>query len=436
MSWSLFRRKTLSRWTRNTIDKFDAAAYAETVSFLEALKKYYVNRYNEHDQRKEKKIDAMITAEKEKEFESLRQSHQNEAITELVKNMAETNRIIEKDARLIQKFYPIYKEPDPDHMVDFDAQFYMPAKHFLNQNIDTFYFNIGVIWSMTLILAITLYYEVLKKIVDGLSNISSRYPQADVTMFFVVSKVLAFLAQPLAIVVLLLIVSWVVRNARWKKIAARTAFVILLFTSNYFISNEVMKGWETPITTFESIQAPYDYGILLTGVTNTEMKPKDRVYFNRGADRATHTLQLYKLGLVKKVIISGGSGRLNGTGVREADDLADFLMLAGMPREDIIIENISKNTHESSVEVKKILDQIEGPKKLVLITSGYHMKRSLACFRKENLQPDHFATNPISQETRYTPDALFIPSLDAMNMWQTMLREWVGFVAYWLAGYI
>ncbi|MEJ0032640.1 MAG: hypothetical protein WDO15_20810 [Bacteroidota bacterium] len=38
---------------------------------------------------------------------------------------------------MVQKFYPIYKDPDPDHMVDFNAQFYMPAKHFLNQNIDT-----------------------------------------------------------------------------------------------------------------------------------------------------------------------------------------------------------------------------------------------------------------------------------------------------------
>jgi hypothetical protein len=123
-------------------------------------------------------INAMTnSAEKEKEFESLRQTHQNEAITELVKNMAETNRIIEKDGRLVQKFYPVYKDPDPDHMVDFDAQFYMPAKHFLNQNIDTFFFNLGVIWSMTLFLAITLYYEALKKVVDGLSNISNPLPK-------------------------------------------------------------------------------------------------------------------------------------------------------------------------------------------------------------------------------------------------------------------
>ena len=85
----------------------------------------------------------------------------------------EQNRIIETEGKLVQKIYPVYKDPDPDHMVDFDAQFYMPAKHFLNQNIDTFWFNLGVIWSMTLVLAIALYWEVLRKVIDQLSNISN-----------------------------------------------------------------------------------------------------------------------------------------------------------------------------------------------------------------------------------------------------------------------
>ncbi|HZY80638.1 MAG TPA: ABC transporter ATP-binding protein, partial [Cyclobacteriaceae bacterium] len=161
-----------------TLETYDSAVFNETSNFLEALKKYYVNRYNTADRDKEKLVKRLTnSSEQEKEFEALRQSNQNEAITELVKNMAETNRIIEKDGRLVQKFYPVYKDPEPDHMVDFDAQFYMPAKHFLNQNIDTFFFNIGVIWSMSFVLAITLYYEVLKKIVDGLSNISNPLPK-------------------------------------------------------------------------------------------------------------------------------------------------------------------------------------------------------------------------------------------------------------------
>lgn len=154
--------------------RFDSTVYQQSLTFLENLKRVYINRYNNADREKEKKIASMTnTPEKEKEFEQFRESYHNETIAELVKNTSETHRIIEKDGKLIQKIYPIYKDPDPDHIIDFDAQFYMPAKHFLNRNIDTFYFNTGVIWSMSLVLAILLYFDVLRRIIDGISNLST-----------------------------------------------------------------------------------------------------------------------------------------------------------------------------------------------------------------------------------------------------------------------
>jgi hypothetical protein len=161
-----------------TIEKYDSSVYSQTISFIDRLEKYYVKRYNKADVLKDNKVGEMTSSiEKEKKFESFRNAYQNEAITELVKNTSEAHRIIEQDGKFVQKIYPIYKDPDPDHMVDFDAQFYMPYKHFLNRNIDTYYFNLGVIWFMTLLLVITLYFEVLRKIVDGLGNISNPIPK-------------------------------------------------------------------------------------------------------------------------------------------------------------------------------------------------------------------------------------------------------------------
>jgi ABC-type multidrug transport system ATPase subunit/uncharacterized tellurite resistance protein B-like protein len=156
------------------VGKFDSAVFDNATVFLESLKKFYINRYNAADQKKEEMVKGMIdTPEKQKEFEMLRERYHNESIADLVKNTAETHRIIEKDGKLIQKIYPIYKDPDPDHRIDFNAQFYMPSKHFLNQNIDTLFFNTGVIWSMTLVLAILLYFDVLRRVIDGIGNLSN-----------------------------------------------------------------------------------------------------------------------------------------------------------------------------------------------------------------------------------------------------------------------
>jgi hypothetical protein len=154
--------------------RFDSTVYTDLNAFLEHLKQFYVKRYNAADQAKEKKIRELTnSADKEKDFELFRESYNNEAITDLVKNLAETHRIIEQDGKLIQKIYPIYKDPDPEHMVDFDAQFYMPSKHFLRTNVDTFYFNTGVIWSMTIVLAIALYFDLLRRAIDGIGNLSN-----------------------------------------------------------------------------------------------------------------------------------------------------------------------------------------------------------------------------------------------------------------------
>jgi ABC transport system ATP-binding/permease protein len=157
-----------------TVSKFDSATYQELTAFLDHLKQFYMKRYNAADKTKEKIIRELTdTPEEEKAFEKYREDYHNEAVTELVKNLTETHRIIEKDGKLIQKIYPIYKDPDPDHMVDFNAQFYMPAKHFLRANVDTFWFNTGVIWSMTLVLAIALYFDLLRIIIDGIGNLSN-----------------------------------------------------------------------------------------------------------------------------------------------------------------------------------------------------------------------------------------------------------------------
>lgn len=159
-----------------TTAHFDSTLYSETNDFLAKLSSFYIKRFNTADQKKEEKIAKMTSSpEKQKEFEQMRNAYHNETIAELVKNLGETHRIIEKDGRLIQKIFPVYKQPEPEHLVDFNAQFYMPAKHFLNSDVDTYYFNMGVIWSMTLVLALTLYYDVLRRILKLLGRVGDRF---------------------------------------------------------------------------------------------------------------------------------------------------------------------------------------------------------------------------------------------------------------------
>lgn len=153
-------------------ETFSPQVYEELTRVIDKLKRHYIDIYNKADRKKEQRVAEMMSGDA-RDFTAFKEKHHNDAISDLVKNMSETHRIIEKDRKLIQKIYPIYKDPDPDHPIDFDAQFYMPAKHFLGNDVDTFWFNTGVVWAMTSMLALFLYLDVLRRIVDAFGSLSN-----------------------------------------------------------------------------------------------------------------------------------------------------------------------------------------------------------------------------------------------------------------------
>lgn len=255
-------------------------------------------------------------------------------------------------------------------------------------------------------------------------------------MFFLLSKTLSYLIAPVVFITILMVMGVTLRNLRWRKRCLTIGLLLLLLLSNGFIVNEVSRLWELPATPMDAIQKKYQFGIVLTGVTKLNMEPADRVYFSRGADRFTHTVQLYKTGIISKIIISGGSGHLTKVRTQEADDLANAFRMFGVPQEDILIENKSKNTYESAQEIKRLFgDQVHSDNSL-LITSAFHMRRSRACFAKVGFSLDTFSTDFISHPRKLTIDALFIPQVEALVNWQILLHEWAGMVAYRMAGYI
>ncbi len=240
----------------------------------------------------------------------------------------------------------------------------------------------------------------------------------------------------MVIIGIFLLLAIAIKNIKQKSLCLYTGIGLFFFFSNDFIANEIAMLWELPPTPFTAITKKYDYGIVLTGVTRLDLQPTDRTYFGRGADRVTHTVQLYKLNLLKKVIISGGNGSLLRLGKQEADDLAAAMIVMGVPKEDIIIEKESRNTYESAKALTIMMGEKLKHSNNLLITSSYHMRRSRACFHKVDIPVDTFTTDFITHPRKYTPNVLVIPQVDALANWHILIHEWTGMIAYKLAGYI
>ena len=100
-------------------------------------------------------------------YNKFRNSYYNESLSDLVKASNEGDRIIEKDGKLIQRIYPIYNDPDNNGgLFQFRSHFYSPNKYFFNQLLDTKVVNLIIIWFMSITLYVTLYFDILKRILD------------------------------------------------------------------------------------------------------------------------------------------------------------------------------------------------------------------------------------------------------------------------------
>ena len=113
------------------------------------------------------------------------------------------------------------------------------------------------------------------------------------------------------------------------------------------------------------------------------------------------------------------------------------MVLMGVPPEKIRVEGESKNTHESARNVKEIMSQSGRQEEtFILVTSGFHMRRSLACFAREGLHVNSFSADFFSHPRYFYFNNLLIPDLEALMIWHKLFKEWVGMIAYKIVGYI
>ena len=146
----------------NTTD-FNETYAISTKEYINKLQVHYGKKLTEAENKIEHIIYSMLKTDPTL-YQRLKDQHFNESVSDIVKKRFERNRILEYKNRLIQQYHPIYQDPEPTHMLNFRTHFFAPRKYFFGYYFDTFWFNIFVVWTMTIILYITLYFDLLKKI--------------------------------------------------------------------------------------------------------------------------------------------------------------------------------------------------------------------------------------------------------------------------------
>ena len=256
-------------------------------------------------------------------------------------------------------------------------------------------------------------------------------------MFFPLSKVLGFVALPSNLVMLVALMGVALLFTRRKRLGQgmMIAGLLALAVAGWSpLGNWLMAPLEDrfPAARSASAQVTVAGIIILGGAISPEVSgARGSVALNEAAERMTVAADLARRYPAARIVFSGGSGRLLG-GAAEADFVLPLFESFGIARERITLEGRSRNTAENARFTKELVQPKAGDRWL-LVTSAYHMPRSIGVFRNEGFAVDPY---PVDWRTAGAGDAVkpFAAMSAGLARTDAALHEWLGLVAYRLTG--
>jgi uncharacterized SAM-binding protein YcdF (DUF218 family) len=175
----------------------------------------------------------------------------------------------------------------------------------------------------------------------------------------------------------------------------------------------------------------YDAAVLLGGVVShraTASAPLPS--YNDNVERLLVTFDLLRTNRVRYAILTGGRA-FGDDPIVEARVLADQLVRWGIAEERLLVEAHARNTRENAVFVQRLAAE-KGLRSLLVVTSAFHMARSLAAFREVQLPVDSL---PVDYRSHTSGLVTLIPNAESLAESTHTLRELFGQVVYRVVGY-
>jgi len=154
------KNQVLNSKNKNNINQVYFSQYSTFINKLDSI--YNYEFYLAHN-RLSMKLSQYLTTQKDTYY-SLRNKYHNEAISDIVTQFYEKNKILNYNNQLVQHVDAIYSDPNVESALDIRSHLFAPKKHFLGKFYETFYFNMSIIWLINLLLFFILRTNGLRKL--------------------------------------------------------------------------------------------------------------------------------------------------------------------------------------------------------------------------------------------------------------------------------
>lgn len=254
-------------------------------------------------------------------------------------------------------------------------------------------------------------------------------------MFFLLSKTVGYFCYPLTLffVLMLLFLKW--RHGRPRRAwgCFWTGLLLMYVCTTPWGASVLLAPLEQPYR-HPAWPARADVILVLGGALDLGTSTPDYPEFADAADRFVYAMHLARRCPQATVVFAGGTANLFDTAKTEASILRQQAEMLGVAPERIRLDNRSRNTRENAVEAKRILDEVGGST-VVVVTSAFHMRRSLGCLRKAGIEAVPFGVDLRRQSSLRDPLG-WVPEARYLGDCTSAIREYVGLLMYRLRGYI
>lgn len=253
---------------------------------------------------------------------------------------------------------------------------------------------------------------------------------------FVLSKILALITQPLVWVFVVLVLSLLCAKRRQRTSRALVALALLgmLVTAWKPLPEAVLRALESryPEMAPDAKLEGYAGVVVLGGGLESGRTQMAHVQpmLNDAGERMTATVAVLRQNSGLRVVFTGGEGMLMGVGQTEAERAKIFFDSLGVKDSQVQYESASRNTYENAVLTAK-LPGVDPTQRWLLMTSAWHMPRSMATFEKAGWNVTAY---PVDFRTGTDSDWLDFSMAGGASDWQVALHELVGLLAYKLTG--
>jgi uncharacterized SAM-binding protein YcdF (DUF218 family) len=251
-------------------------------------------------------------------------------------------------------------------------------------------------------------------------------------MFYPLSKLFWFFVAPSNALILLVVMSSLSALLSYRRMAKRFAIAAagFLFLSTLTpLGIALLLPLENRFPPWQAGQGAQPYGIIVLGggVDVRLSEARDQLKLNEAGERITALVALARRFPQAKLVFTGIAEPIS-----EAEEVAKKIEALGVDPRRLIIETRARNTYENAQYTAALLHPTESQRWL-LVTSAWHMPRSVGCFRRAGFTVEAY---PVDFRTGGLGDLFILDGLgiDGLRTLDVAAKEWVGLIAYRLTG--